>query len=895
MDPLRRLRPVSGPVIAAACGCGLLALALWPGGAGFVAAALGSALGLAGGLSRVLTGPAPPAVLDALAEALHADPDTLIVTDGAGSSLPWPGQPADPGALQTQLAPWCADPDQVIRSTLADLRKATSARRDFQRGPSALRLGVHVVDRSPAGGSPQVRILWRLSRIDRASRRGLDALGLPVLTISAIGDQPVGNPALIRLLDAPEHPEPARRTAVPPDAAAERGPLAPVLSQLTPLLERTAEEVALRMPGGQTVLARIFPARDGQRDILFFPAGLAPGGTFAAPGPQDYEDIPVALIQLDGDGTIYGTNRAARSLMGLSPAEDRPLWEVVEGLGRPVSDWLEDARAGRALNRPEVLRATCASGETYVQIILRRASPASPPGALVAVVSDATELKSLEARFVQSQKMQAIGQLAGGIAHDFNNLLTAISGHCDLLLLGLDPYDPDYNDLLQIHQNANRAAALVRQLLAFSRKQTLQPEILTLDDLLEDVVHLLTRLVGERIQLRLVHDPQVGAIRADRRQLEQVIVNLVVNARDAMPMGGEIRIESHAVTLTGETEIGRARLPAGHYARLQVIDTGVGIPPDLIEKIFEPFFTTKRQGEGTGLGLSTAYGIVKQMGGYIFVDSLEGSGTTFSIYFASDPTHASETRLSTTPVPARAGARKSALSRALTAPGAPPAASVRFAPGAESGHMDDRPEGLRAETPPGPPPAPAGTDAPVQGPTSASTPPGLARRAPVSDPGSGSGSGPRARANATSGVPRRLNSPQTPDGLAPGADIAGIVLLVEDEAPVRAFAARALRLKGYRVLEAEDGEQALEVLADPGLAVDIFVSDVIMPGRDGPAWVAEALAARPGTPVVFMSGYIEDTLTEALSRTPQAVFLEKPFSLDQLCSTIGAQMQRNDL
>jgi two-component system cell cycle sensor histidine kinase/response regulator CckA len=385
-------------------------------------------------------------------------------------------------------------------------------------------------------------------------------------------------------------------------------------------------------------------------------------------------------------------------------------------------------------------------------------------------------------------------------------------------LLNRDRFDPDYNDLLQIHQNANRAAALVRQLLAFSRKQTLKPETFRLESLLEDLTHLLTRLVGERIALALTHDPEIGAIRADRRQLEQVIMNLVVNARDAMPMGGTIKITTEMRHLTAEMEHGRARVPVGDYAVIHVKDEGVGIAADIIDKIFEPFFTTKKLGEGTGLGLSTAYGIVKQMGGYIFCDSIEGTGTTFSIYFAN---HAA----SEVPLPVS--------------------------------HPESHPESQLA-------PADRQSD----------------------DPGAGD----RITAEHVPSPPPSAAKAQEPPLPAAGPLRQGAILLVEDEAPVRAFAARALRLQGYQVFEAQDGEEALEFLNDGAVRVDLFVTDVIMPGIDGPGWVSKALEARPGTPVVFVSGYTEDTLSAALGRIPGAVFLGKPFSLSDLSETIARQL-----
>jgi two-component system cell cycle sensor histidine kinase/response regulator CckA len=449
--------------------------------------------------------------------------------------------------------------------------------------------------------------------------------------------------------------------------------------------------------------------------------------------------------------------------------------DLFEGLGRPVADWLDDIAQDRSPSRSEVLRARGLEGEVFLQVTLRRFTENGQRGVL-AVLQDATALKTLEAQFAQSQKMQAIGQLAGGVAHDFNNLLTAISGHCDLLLLRHSREDFDYPDLVQIHQNANRAAALVGQLLAFSRKQTLKPERLDVAEILSDLAHLLNRLVGEKVQLQLCHAPCLGSIRADKRQLEQVLINLVVNARDAMPGGGAIRITSESVSLRAPLERDNATVPAGDYAVIHVADTGTGIPADLLTKIFEPFYTTKKLGEGTGLGLSTAYGIVKQSGGFIFVDSQLGQGSTFHLYF---PLHSG----------------------------------------------------------------------PIEG-----------------------------------AEPPLVKKPLLRQG-------EGVVLLVEDEAPVRAFASRALRLRGYTVLEASTAEDALTTLADPYLQVDLFVTDVVMPGLDGPSWVTRALQDRPHVKVIFMSGYAEEALSETQARIPNSVFLAKPFSLSDLTATVQAQLQ----
>jgi len=507
-----------------------------------------------------------------------------------------------------------------------------------------------------------------------------------------------------------------------------------------------------------------------------------PDGQPPSAGGADLEDVPVALLTFGRDGVLRSANRVARDLMMQGELRSLMFHDLFEGLGRPVSDWLADVVSGRIPGGTEGLRARKAGEESFMQVTLHRFNDAGRIGAL-AVLNDATRLKTLEAQFVQSQKMQAIGQLAGGIAHDFNNLLTAISGHCDLLLLRHGREDGDFADLEQIRQNANRAASLVGQLLAFSRKQTLKPERLDLEEVLSDLTHLLNRLVVERVGLKLAHrgqqiDRRLWPIRADRRQLEQVLINLVVNARDAMPDGGRIVIETEPVTLVEALKRDRASVPAGDYSVIRVIDNGVGIPAENLQKIFEPFFTTKRVGEGTGLGLSMAYGIVKQSGGFIFADSGPdsgpGEGTTFSLYF---PISDIEDQKPTEPEPRRASARQGE----------------------------------------------------------------------------------------------------------------GVVLLVEDEAPVRAFASRALRLRGYTVLEAASAEEALKTLEDPGLEVDVFVTDVVMPGMDGPSWVRLALQDRPNVRVIFVSGYAEDCLSEDQARIPNSVFLPKPFSLNDLTTTVQGQ------
>ncbi|MES0824337.1 ATP-binding protein [Ruegeria sp. SCP11] len=508
------------------------------------------------------------------------------------------------------------------------------------------------------------------------------------------------------------------------------------------------------------------------RDLIVLPLAeneqTSSGASFA--------ELPVPIMCLSPDGSILEANRLAVKLIGEIEPGRTNVDQIMQGLGHPLLEWLGRTAAQEPAMRSEFLRLTRRDKEIFVQVTLSRVV-SNDQIHLIAVLNDATELKTLEAQFVQGQKMQAVGQLAGGVAHDFNNLLTAISGHCDLLLLRHDQSDPDYGDLVQINQNANRAAALVGQLLAFSRKQNLQPEVLDLRDTISDLIHLLNRLVGEKVRLILSHDPVLKPVRADKRQLEQVLMNLVVNARDAMPDGGEVRIETEVVVLSEPLRRDRATVQPGEYVTVKVIDSGTGIPSDKLQKVFEPFYTTKRTGEGTGLGLSTVYGIVKQTGGFIFVDSLQGHRTEFIVYL---------------PV--------SSLSQQAL-PEAEPATHPQ---------------------------------------------------------------------NARQGE--------------------GVVLLVEDEAPVRAFATRALRLKGYTVLEAGSAEEALRLLEDRALNVDAFVTDVVMPGMDGPTWVRKAMETRPDVRVIFMSGYTEGAFGDSGPEIANSAFLPKPFSLNQLTEAVFQQL-----
>jgi two-component system cell cycle sensor histidine kinase/response regulator CckA len=640
-----------------------------------------------------------------------------------------------------------ASPASVLFRLQSRALNLGAAREDVVTRRGHTRLSVHAL----APG----RFLWRLEEfVDRSQAgRGAEMLSLPMLVANKSGVVLFTNDAMRRLLGArPKRVDrvfnsPVLRSGEEVEIAAAEGPVRAILAEITGVGER--------------------------REIYLLPVRERPDGTDMV---ADFENLPIALIKFRADGSMRSANAYARDLTKLGNEEMPAIHVLFEGLGRSVSDWMGDVLAERVHAAAEVMRLHREGSDTFVQVALRRIVENGRPGVL-AILQDATALKTLEAQFVQSQKMQAIGQLAGGIAHDFNNLLTAISGHCDLLLLRHTQTDPEYADLVQIHQNVNRAASLVGQLLAFSRKQTLKPEHIDLQEVLSDLTHLLNRLVGERVKLVLSHAADLGQIRADKRQLEQVLMNLVVNARDAMEEGGIIRVETEALTLKQDMLRERVVMPAGEYAVIRVIDEGCGIPPDQFQKIFEPFVTTKGVGKGTGLGLSTVYGIVKQSGGFVFVESTLGQGATFTLYF---PVHE--------PSPAPKALPSATLADASNKPGE------------------------------------------------------------------------------------------------------GVILLVEDEAPVRAFASRALRLRGYTVLEAENAEAALKTLEDASLEIDLFVTDVVMPGMDGPAWVREALRKRPDVRVVFVSGYAEDCLSENQARIPNSVFLAKPFSLNDLTTVVQTQL-----
>jgi two-component system cell cycle sensor histidine kinase/response regulator CckA len=488
-----------------------------------------------------------------------------------------------------------------------------------------------------------------------------------------------------------------------------------------------------------------------------------------------FNSAPMAIASVDRGGRLGLSNARFVMLFGKAETTGRSLADLVQpGDREALAKALAAALAGHH-DLPAVDAAVADAPERSARLFLSPVSDSDGHDAAIVYAMDTTEQRDLEAQFAQSQKMQAVGQLAGGIAHDFNNVLTAIIGFSDLLLTNHRPTDPSFQDIMNIKQNANRAAGLVRQLLAFSRRQTLRPRVLALGEVLSDLSVLLDRLLGEKVKLNVAHGRELWPVKADLNQLEQVIVNLAVNARDAMPGGGELTIRTANVDEAESAGFRQQGFRPGDYVLIEVADTGIGMPPEVLEKIFEPFFSTKDVGKGTGLGLSTVYGIVKQTGGYVFVDSAVGQGTIFRILL---PRHV--------PLPSEEAAAKEA--------------------GAVRGPSD-------------------------------------------------------LTGNAS-------------------------ILLVEDEESVRAFAARALAARGYRVHEAASGSEALAVMDKTDAAIDLVVSDVVMPGMDGPTLLTELRQRQPGIKVIFISGYAENAFAKHLPDDESFQFLPKPFSLKELATAV---------
>lgn len=480
-------------------------------------------------------------------------------------------------------------------------------------------------------------------------------------------------------------------------------------------------------------------------------------------------DVKEGVCFIDAGGNVVIINRSFEESLGIR-SED-----VV---GKSASEWswaiqnvgeiLADLKDGRK----EYYAGEAVYGGRDMEMT---ASPIRSNGEYVGTVvvfRDVTDRKRLEEEARQSQKIEAVGRLAGGIAHDFNNLLTVILGYTQLLLKRLAPADELRPDIEAINHAADRAAALTRQLLAFSRKQILAPTVLNLNGIVSGLEKMIRRIVGEDVDLVTILAPDLGSVKADPGQVEQIIMNLVVNARDAMPQGGTLTIETANTELSKDFVQVHTGASPGPCVMLAISDTGVGMDAEMRSRVFEPFFTTKEVGKGTGLGLSMVYGIVKQSDGYIDVESEPGRGTIFRIYL---PRVEEEAEVS------------------------PAAPAVTGAAGYEG-----------RET----------------------------------------------------------------------------ILLAEDDPTVREFSARVLRDLGYTVLDAGDGKEAILISSKYAGRIHLLVTDVVMPGMSGGDLAGRVVSIRPGTKVLFMSGYTDDTVVRHGVLESEIAFLQKPFAPEALARKV---------
>jgi two-component system, cell cycle sensor histidine kinase and response regulator CckA len=561
-------------------------------------------------------------------------------------------------------------------------------------------------------------------------------------------------------------------------------------------------DIDLRMRGGKTMPVRLYHK-------LAFGADGVPGAsrTLVISRARDersdpqraaevrfmrfFDHTPMAIATVDRSGAVVRANaRFAKLAQGLSPdgAASKSIFAAVNVRDRNLLVAAINQAAEGQGDIPPVEAMLDGAKERWGQFFVTAVEEGErETEAAIVYMLETTERRTLENQINQSQKMDMVGQLAGGIAHDFNNVLSAIMMANDFLLNAHKPTDPSFQDIMQIKQNATRAATLVRQLLAFSRRQTLRPQVLDLGDALSDLTMLLRRLIGEKVKLDLVHGRDLWPVKVDVSQFEQVIVNLAVNARDAMPDGGKLTVRTANVTSEDAARLSYKGMPAADYVRIDVADTGSGIAPEIVDKIFEPFFSTKEVGKGTGLGLSTVYGIVKQTGGFVYVDSETGNGTAFHIFL---PRHRPE--------------------------------------------FEVQPDAAAAN--------------------------GAARESPVEA---------RHRADLTG---------------------QGTILLVEDEEGLRSLNARGLRSRGYSVIEASNGIEAMEALEQRNGAVDLVVSDVVMPEMDGPTLLKTMRGRNPDLKIIFVSGYAEDAFEKSLPENQQFAFLPKPFTLSQLVAAVKETM-----
>jgi two-component system cell cycle sensor histidine kinase/response regulator CckA len=762
---------------------------------------------------------------DDLARAIAATAEEgVLVTDEAGRIVFANEAYLDltraenPGAARTVERVFAGNADvaeaiyRLAQAARAGKRAFEEARATLPEGQAAwFRIGVRPVARPGAGG---LETVWTLADVTAERERhenvfqelqhAVDFLDhAPAGFFAAEGDGSIVymNATLAGWLDQDLTRVGAGALKLS-DVLAGDG--ASLVEQVPPTPGSTTTEiidVELRTRGGRSLPARLLHAvafsadgSPGASRTLVLDRG--PGADVSEPlraaevrFARFFNNTPLAIATVDARGRVLRTNAPFAKLLG-----DRLRGE--SGAERMIGTAFAGDR-DQAIVEAAIAAAASGAGDVppvdvtlpgevgrSARLFVARVDDGEGDDHEAAVVYalDTTDQRALEAKFAQSQKMTAVGQLAGGVAHDFNNVLTAIIGYSDLLLANHRPTDPSFQDIMQIKQNANRAASLVRQLLAFSRRQTLRPQVIALGDVLAELRMLLARLLGENVKLELVHGRDLWKVKADLNQFEQVVINLVVNARDAMgDAGGVVTVRTRNVPASEAPSFGDVEIAPGDYVLIDVEDTGPGIPPDILDKIFEPFFSTKEVGKGTGLGLSTVYGIVKQTDGYVFALSEPGKGATFRILL---PRH-------------------------------------------------------------------TGVEAEEAKPTAAAS----------------------AAASAQDMTGR------------------GTVLLVEDEDAVRAFGARALASRGYTVIEANSGVEALERMKEHGPSIELVVSDVVMPEMDGPSLLRELRKTQPHLKIIFVSGYAEDAFKKNLPEGETFAFLPKPFSLKQLVQAVKDTME----
>jgi two-component system cell cycle sensor histidine kinase/response regulator CckA len=571
-------------------------------------------------------------------------------------------------------------------------------------------------------------------------------------------------------------------------------------------------DIELKTRGGRTVPARLF------HKVAFGADGLpGPSRTLVLNRARDggvdplraqerfvhfFNNTPMAIATVDSQGRIVRWNglfaRLFQPMIKAEGSDKRSILSVVAERDREALEAaIRKAAAGQGDIAP-IDAALDGSGDRSASFFVTAVEEQErDQEAAIVYALDTTEKRALENQVMQQQKMETIGRLAGNVAHDFNNLLSAIMMATDFLLNAHRPTDPSFQDIMQIKQNANRAASLVRQLLAFSRKQTLRPQMIELSETLPDLSMLLRRLIGEKVKLDIPLVRDLWQIKADVGQFEQAIINLAVNARDAMPDGGVLTIRTSNVSAEESARLQYKGMPLGEYVQIAVADTGTGIPKEIQDKIFDPFYTTKDIGKGTGLGLATVYGFIKQTGGFIYVDSELDEGATFRIFIP------------------------------------------RYIPAADD----------------------------------------------VQVPQFSEATGPKMAETITAAK----------DAQRAATDLTGhgTILLVEDEEGLRVLNARGLTSRGYTVVEAGNGVEAIEVLERHGGNIDLVVSDVMMPEMDGPTLFKELRKTHPELKVIFVSGYAEDAFQKSLPDPEKYDFLPKPFTLKQLVAQVKETMGRS--